>query len=98
MKIVQIVRNFSNGGAERFVVDLSNQLHKNGHEVIIIRFHAEAALNFFEGEVLPGVKVLTFDRKGKLDLSLMRRLRRFLAAEKPDVVHTHMNDAFLYNL
>lgn len=97
MKIIQIVRNFSNGGAERFVIDLSNQLHRSGHQVTIIRFHDEQALNFFEGEVLPGVRVLTFHRKGKLDLSLMRRLKRFLAAERPDVVHTHMNDAFLYN-
>ena len=35
MKIIQIIYSLSSGGAEKFVVDLSNQLAKMGHDVTL---------------------------------------------------------------
>ena len=36
MKIVEIIPFLSQGGAQRFVVDLSNKLVDDGHDVTIV--------------------------------------------------------------
>lgn len=36
MKIVQMIYSLSSGGAEKFVVDLSNELSSIGHEIILL--------------------------------------------------------------
>lgn len=35
MKIIQMIYSLSSGGAEKFVVDLSNELAVRGHEVTL---------------------------------------------------------------
>lgn len=97
MKVVQIIRHFNDGGGERFAVDLSNELYKKGHEVIVLRFHDDIELNFFEPELNKRIRVVTIKKKMGLDLSLLYKIGRFLRKERPDAVHTHLN-GFIYSV
>lgn len=40
MRIIEIIPQLSQGGAERFVVDLCNGLVMKGHEVTLIVLHS----------------------------------------------------------
>jgi|SRR5690554_1349935 len=91
MKIVQIIRNFSTGGAERFVIDLSNRLHEEGENVTIIRFFDDPSQNILESEVSKGVKIVTIRKKKGFDLFLIFRVFKYLKELKPNIVHTHLN-------
>ncbi|PWH86969.1 glycosyltransferase [Brumimicrobium oceani] len=95
MEIVQIIRNFATGGAERFAIDLSNRLYLDGHKVTIIRFFDDADQNILESEINEGVKIVTIQKKPGFDFSLIFRVHKFLKKLKPDIVHTHLN-AFNY--
>lgn len=95
MEIVQIIRNFATGGAERFAIDLSNRLFKEGHKVTIIRFFDEEDQNILESEIDGGINIVTIKKKPGFDFSLIFKVFKYLKKHKPDVVHTHLN-AFNY--
>ena len=97
MKIVQIIRNFSAGGAERFVIDLSNQLFHLGNDVTIIRFFDEANQNTLENSLNEGVHVLTIKKKPGLDSMFIFKLFKVIKGLNPDVLHTHLN-GFNYSI
>ena len=44
MKIIQLIYSLCSGGAEKFVVDLSNQLALMGHDVTLCMLLAEVIL------------------------------------------------------
>lgn len=97
MKIIQIIRNFSLGGAERFTIDLANQLFLDGHEVTIIRFFDDSNQNALLGDVNPNVRIITEKKRKGFDAFLILRLYRRLKKENPDVVNTHLN-GFTYSI
>ena len=43
MKIFQVIPHLGSGGAERFVVDFSNELVKHGHEVLLANYRYSKA-------------------------------------------------------
>lgn len=93
MKIIQMIYSLCSGGAEKFVVDLSNQLAESGHEVILCMLRSdEDGKSIFNRQFLTG-KVrfhsMKFDRG--INLTKIRLIEHFLLVEKPDVVHCHLN-------
>jgi glycosyltransferase involved in cell wall biosynthesis len=91
MKIFQIIPTLSDGGAERFVVDLCNQLFLHHHEVILCSlFPIESKNQHFKNEILPGIEVISLDKKLGFDLSIIPKLKKQIKKYKPDIVHTHV--------
>lgn len=93
MKIVQILYSLSSGGAERFVVDLSNQLSEVGHDVVIcmLRSASGVGMSFNKQFVSPSVRVESLGLSCGFSLHKVCLVEKFLCREHPDVVHCHLN-------
>lgn len=90
MKIFEIIPQLSSGGAERFTIDLCNELSTK-HEVTLIVLHSVEKFGFYADELASNVRLVSMDKRMGFDMSLLFRLRRLIKKEKPDVVHTHLN-------
>lgn len=90
MKIIQVIPSLNSGGAERFTVDLSNQLAEMGHEVILLLFFSEADQNYYLPDVSSKVRVITLGKKLGFDFKLLFKISNIVKSEKPDVVQTHL--------
>lgn len=88
MKIIQVMPEFGLAGAETMCENLTYELIKLGHEVVIISlydFHS-AITERLEKQ---GIKIVYLNKKHGFDLSIFRKLRKVFQLEKPDVIHTH---------
>jgi len=89
MKILQIVPSLHGGGAEKFVIDLSNEL-SNTNEVIICSLFAVEKNMFMVDAINKNIKIITLNKKLGLDLKIFFDIYKLLKEEKPDVVNTHL--------
>ena len=96
MKILEIIPQLSQGGAERFVVDLCNELSVR-HNVTLVVLHNIDRTGFFLEEVSKRVKVISMNKRKGFDLGLFFKLRSLIKKENPDIVHTHLR-AIVYSL
>ena len=94
MKIIEYITQLGSGGAERFTVDMCNELSKH-HEVILCLSYSLKDYGFFKDEINPNVRVVSFDKKKGVSLTLPFRIFKFIKKEKPDIVHTHLS-AIIY--
>lgn len=93
MKIIQLVYSLSSGGAEKFVVDLSNQLANMGNEVIFCMLLSEQNEKYVFNKRFLNQKVRFHSMNFKKGFSLIKsyKLCKFIENEKPDIVHCHLN-------
>lgn len=99
MKILEIMYSLSSGGAERFVVDISNELCKNkDNEVILVTIVDDKKGNnkHYYYELSPAVKYRCLGCKSGLSLSSFYRVIRIIKEVKPDIVHVHCNTMLIY--
>jgi glycosyltransferase involved in cell wall biosynthesis len=90
MRVAQIIDGLRPaGGAERLQQTLVRALEPFGVEVTIVTIGDDEIESVREMEAL-GVRVVNFPSRRFASLARARRLRRFFAAEKFDVVHTHL--------
>ena len=89
MKIIEYIPQLGSGGAERFTVDLCNELSKR-HEVILCLSHSLEKQGFYKGDISPRVRVVNFDKKEGFDWRLPFRVYNLIRKERPDVAHTHL--------
>lgn len=97
MKIFEIIPQLSSGGAERFTIDLCNELSTK-HEVTLIVLHSVEKFGFYADELASNVRLVSMDKRMGFDMSLLFRLWRLIKKEKPDVVHTHLNGIIYISL
>lgn len=90
MKLLEIVPSLSSGGAERFVVDLSNELVLTGHDVTLLILDTSNNGDFHMNEVDSSVKIIILGKKMRFDYTLLWRINTIVQEIKPDVVHTHL--------
>ncbi len=90
MKILQVIPYFCFGGAETMCENLTYALKAQGHEVTVVSLYGEKTPISRRMEE-KSVRILYLDKKLGLDLSTVPKLKRIMEAEKPDVVHTHLN-------
>jgi glycosyltransferase involved in cell wall biosynthesis len=95
LKVLHVINSLRAGGAETL---LANSLSPGG-----LCEHADNSLVYFAGDswlsgiLDPRVTVKCLDYKGGIDLvRMLQRLRRFIAENKFDIVHTHLNPASFY--
>lgn len=91
-KILQLVYELASGGAERFVVDLSNELVGRGEEVtvLMLRDASKSEYNFNCGSLSPEVKLVDLKLKEGFRLSHIQEIEKTIDRIRPDVVHTHL--------
>lgn len=89
MKILEIIPQLSQGGAERFVIDLCNEMSTE-HEVVLVVLHNVDNHGFFRKELSKRVHLISMNKRMGMDWRLFFRLAKLIRKEKPDVVHTHL--------
>lgn len=90
MKILEIIPNLQSGGAEKFVVDLTNELSERGHDCIIVTLFELNSKDIFKNIVNKNVNIVSLSKRLGFDLKCLYELYRFIRFEKPDVVHAHV--------
>lgn len=93
MKILQIIYSLAPGGAERFVVDLSNELSKQQNEVYLCVLRDDSINNqgFYKKEIDQNVNYINLNLAPGLKLSNIIHLLKIIRRIKPDIVHCHQN-------
>lgn len=87
MRIAHVVETLQVGGAEQMVVALARLQRERGHEVAIACLFGEGPLAARAREA--GIEVTDCGKRAGLDLAAAMRLRRWLRARRPEVLHTH---------
>ena len=94
MKILQIIFSLSSGGAERFVVDLSNELSKT-NDVTLMTLKDDTvdaeSRNFYKFDLSPRVHYLNLGLEdGALHPSYPWKIYKAIKAISPEIVHFHL--------
>lgn len=92
MKIFQITYSLASGGAERFVVDLCNELAKSsGNQVTLVTLVDDTlpGNSHYLPELGGDVEYVCLKAKSGLTLKAIWRLFVFLKERKPNVAHAH---------
>lgn len=97
MKIIQIIYSLNQGGAERFVVDLSNELSKN-NEVYLITLRDDKEKNcfFYKNEVAKNVNYINFPLKKGFRLTDVYKVSKFIKKINADIIHTHLDVVYYF--
>lgn len=93
MKIIQLIYSLSSGGAERFVVDLSNALASKGHDVTICMLLDDSVqkLSFNKQFIADNVKFHSLKFNSGFSGAKLRKVELYLLSQDPDIVHCHLN-------
>ena len=92
MKILQLYTDLRLGGVERFVLDLSQELARKGHDVTLATTWSDEfdEMSVLNGET-PLFKRIHFGKSSSgRSLSILWQVNRLIWKLKPDVVHTHL--------
>lgn len=92
IKIVHVIGTLNRGGAERFVIDLCNEIAKiEKYEVYIISLCGNDPQNTFINDLGGNVKYISFNKKRGLSFSVLLKLTNWLKVKNPHIVHSHLN-------
>lgn len=93
MKILHIIPSLHGGGAEKFAIDLCNELSIE-NEVIVCSLYNITDDMFMAKKLDNNVKLITLNKKLGIDISIFFKILRLLKNEKVDIVNTHLNALF----
>lgn len=88
-KIIHIIPSLDRGGAERFVVDLCNELSKM-NDVYLISLYDNTEDSFMS-EISEHVQLISLGKKPGFDLKVTLKLSRIISKIRPQVVNTHIS-------
>lgn len=91
LRILEVIPALNSGGAERFVVDLCNQMARDECEVTLLTMKNFSLRNFgfYKDDIASGVKVVNLGL-GKFAPTTFYWLYRAIRQQKCDVVHFHL--------
>jgi glycosyltransferase involved in cell wall biosynthesis len=94
MRVLFIISDLGFHGAQKQVVEMSRELARGGHEVTIYTLNDDAPrAKELEGT---GVRVVTDQKKVKLDPAVLGRLNKLIRTWKADIVHGFLYDGDIY--
>ena len=100
MKILQIIFSLSSGGAERFVVDLSNELSKNNDVTLLTLKDDKVDVenrNFYKFDLSSRVHYINLGLgDGAFHPSYPWKIYKAIKAVNPDIVHFHLTKTLQY--
>ncbi|WP_276382034.1 glycosyltransferase [Flavobacterium sp. H4147] len=91
MRIVQIIDSLEAGGAEKMAVNYANALANTIEFSGLVATRREGLLL---SQLNKNVSYLFLNKKGKIDLSAVFRLRKYLKENKVNVIHAHSSSFF----
>jgi glycosyltransferase involved in cell wall biosynthesis len=93
MRILQISYSLVSGGAERLVVDLANELSRQGHDVSLCILLDDTIDNFgfYKCEISEKVNYLNLKMPVGLRLTTIAVIFKLIKRVKPQIVHCHLN-------
>jgi len=97
MKIVEIIPALASGGAERFVVDLCNEVSKTNDVTLVVLHKIEGEKAFYVNQLSNRVKVISLGKRYGVDFYMLWRVYKCTRDIRPDIVHTHVR-AIVYSL
>ena len=97
MKILEVIPFLSQGGGQRFVVDLCNELIENNDITLVVLMPLDKYGDYLP-ELSNKVKVVSLNKKLGKDLTLFKRMADVVKAESPDIVHTHLRAIYYLSL
>lgn len=88
MKIIVLLYSLTSGGAERFAVDLSNELEEAGHQVTVVTTDSDAigSNSFNRAELRPEVGYVNLGARTGHSLSALLGVYNIIRHLRPDVV------------
>lgn len=89
MKVMQVIPEFSIGGAEIMCENLTIALKQKGVDVIVVslyNYHSSITDRLEDNNI----QVIYLNKKKGLDIDLVFKLVKIFKDEKPDVIHTHL--------
>ena len=89
MRIMQVIPELCFGGAETMCTNLSIELKKMGHDVLVVSLYTYKS-DITERLIKNDVQVVYLDKKAGLNLGIIKKLMRVMKEFNPDVVHTHL--------
>lgn len=90
MKIMQVIPNFDMGGAETMCEGLCGQLRNLGADVVAVSLY-NCDTPITKRMTAAGIPLRFTAKHRGPDLGCVRRLRKLILEEKPDVIHTHLH-------
>lgn len=98
MRILQLTFNLSQGGAERFVVDICNELVKNKmNEVYLLTINAiTPTRRHYIDTLSTDVKHRDIGAKKGLSIKSIMGVYKTIKMIKPDIVHIHCSTVLIY--
>lgn len=98
MKIIEIIPNLLCGGAENFLVNLSNEFAaRDGYDVSILTLYAPQEGEFLREKVASNVKLIYLNKKPGIDLSIPYKIYKIIKHGEFSVAHFHVQ-AIIYAL
>ena len=90
MKILEIILSLSSGGAERLVVDLSNELSQQESVSLLVLKNLKNGNNaFYRNDVSNNVDVINLGLEDDFDITYLYNVFSAVKDINPDVVHIH---------
>lgn len=89
MTIVEFIPQLGVGGAERFTVDLCNELAKQ-NEVYLLVSHDLTRQDYYTKEISDKVHVMSFKKRSGIDYRLFFKVYKTIKTIKPEIVHSHL--------
>ena len=98
MKILEVIPNLQGGGAENFLVSLSNEIskRKNIEVTILTLYPTDDKDDILIKRISPSIKLQSLNKKQGLDLRCFFNVLKFIRTQKFDLAHFHIN-AILYS-
>jgi glycosyltransferase involved in cell wall biosynthesis len=93
MKILHIIPDLHGGGAQKFCMDLCNELAKEHDVTVCSLFDVEEHM-FMAQALNPNIKLITLHKKLGLDASIFIKLYHLIRNENYEVINTHMRAIF----
>jgi len=92
MKVLHLINTLSAGGAELHLLTLCRHLRSHGVEpaVACLREHVAGSRSLRQDFERAGVRVIDLGAAGRYEARFFGRIGRLVAAERPDILHTHL--------
>lgn len=91
MKILEIIHGLPSGGAERFVVDLSNELVKaNEVELLTLKDDTRNGMGFYLSDLSTEVRYHNMKFQDSFHFRYLWEVYKYIRKSKPDIVHIHI--------
>lgn len=95
MRVLQLIDSLDAGGAERMAVNSANTLSDSIERSYLCATRQEGLL---KTSIKPEVSYLFLNKQGKIDVSAIIKLRRYIKQERIDIIHAHSTSFFMATL